>query len=424
VAGVSRRHTLAPFSASLALLLACGGGSHASAQHAYADQVAAAIPGIEHGAGLRFKKPPVVQERSKEEVRQFLEHSLTEKMSAREIDGTQSAYRLLGLIPDTLDLRKLLLDFYTEQIAGYYDPQTKVLYVVKGTSPEMVGVTIDHELVHALQDQYTNLDSLLNIKGDADRSLAASAVFEGQATVLGLQAALGPRADLAALLGWEQLRDQIKQNAKAMPVLASAPAFIQETAIFPYVGGADFYHRFTQQRHGQEPYGSNMPSSTEQILHDSAYFKTPRDEPVRITLPAPVTGTDFYQDDLGEFQIRVLLANSLRDPSPAMRAAAGWDGDRFMVVRTPSGDGIVWVSVWDTPLDAAEFADAMRDVASQRWDVKVPAAVKGKTTLTMHGRSITIDGADIGGRAAVIYTDVPAGIRGDVVRATAVRISS
>jgi hypothetical protein len=39
-----------------------------------------------------------------------------------------------------------------------------------------------HELVHALQDQYVNLDSLEHIIGDDDRAAAVQAVIEGEAT--------------------------------------------------------------------------------------------------------------------------------------------------------------------------------------------------------------------------------------------------
>ena len=59
-----------------------------------------------------------------------------------------------------MDLRAFFLRMLTEQIVGYYDPATKMLYVVNGADEQIVGVTITHELVHALQDQYVNLDSL------------------------------------------------------------------------------------------------------------------------------------------------------------------------------------------------------------------------------------------------------------------------
>ena len=56
-----------------------------------------------------------------------------------------------------------MLELLTEQVVGYYDPATKVLYVVDGAEPAMVNVTVTHELVHALQDQYLNLDSIQKI---------------------------------------------------------------------------------------------------------------------------------------------------------------------------------------------------------------------------------------------------------------------
>jgi hypothetical protein len=40
-------------------------------------------------------------------------------------------YVALGLIPDTLELRPLLLDLYTEQVMGYYDPRSTTLYVLR-----------------------------------------------------------------------------------------------------------------------------------------------------------------------------------------------------------------------------------------------------------------------------------------------------
>ncbi len=52
-----------------------------------------------------------------------------------------------------------MLTLLAEQVIGYYDPKVKVLYVVQGAGEENVVLTISHELVHALQDQYFNLDS-------------------------------------------------------------------------------------------------------------------------------------------------------------------------------------------------------------------------------------------------------------------------
>jgi len=147
----------------------------------YGKQVADAIPKIETAVGLKFKKPPRVEARSKEQVRQFVTAQVTDAQAARDLDGKTVAYKRLGMIPDSLDMKKFLIDLLAEQIIGYYDPHTKVLYIVNGSPKEAVAITVTHELVHALQDQYISLDSTQKVEGENDRQSAAQAVFEGQA---------------------------------------------------------------------------------------------------------------------------------------------------------------------------------------------------------------------------------------------------
>src|SRR5207253_8954415 len=106
------------------------------------------------------------------------------EMPPAEMNGIQASYAALGLIPDTLNLHDLLVALYTEQVAGYYDPETKTFYVVQGTSRETLRPVLAHELVHALQDQHVNLDSLISNNRDNDRQSAAQAAIEGQATVV------------------------------------------------------------------------------------------------------------------------------------------------------------------------------------------------------------------------------------------------
>src|SRR5208282_2488421 len=181
-----------PAAAGLALallpVLASCQADRASGAGPYAKEVATAIPAIEKSVGLRFKSPPKVESRSKDEVRSFLEMKFNEDLPALELAGAERTYKLLGLIPDTLDLRRFMLGLLTEQVAGYYDPATKVLYVVSASgngpgavTPEMIDITITLELVHALQDQYFPLDSLEKEHGDNDRASAVQAVVEGEA---------------------------------------------------------------------------------------------------------------------------------------------------------------------------------------------------------------------------------------------------
>ena len=224
--------------------------------------------------------------------------------------------------------------------------------------------------MHALQDHYFNLDSLQQVEGDDDRVFAAQAVMEGQATYEQLATVLG-EGNVAERLpgGWDRIRQSIREQQSSMPVFASAPMLIQETLIFPYLSGAEFIRRFKSRRPGQVVY-RDMPTSSEQILHESAYFGTPRDRPLRVTLP-PLTGaTSSYQNELGEFETRLFLFQQLGDQNAAIRGAAGWGGDRYALVDTPQGRGLVWLSVWDTPVDAAEFHDLLVQAESRRYGVR------------------------------------------------------
>src|SRR6202011_1856736 len=138
-----------------------------------------AVPMIEKAVGLKYKTPPKVETRSKEQVREFGTKQFTDRLPAHDTAGQEAAYKRLGMIPDTLKLQAFLTSLLEEQIVGYYDPHTKVLYVVDGAPKDMAALTITHELVHALQDQYISLDSVQKIRDDNDRLSAAQSVFEG-----------------------------------------------------------------------------------------------------------------------------------------------------------------------------------------------------------------------------------------------------
>src|SRR5688572_2978911 len=272
----------------------------------YGRQVAEAIPLIEKGTGLKFKRPPKVEVRSKAQVREFVLAQITKPLAQREMAGQEAAYKRFGMIPDTLNLREYLVGLLEEQIVGYYDPATDVLYVVEGSPDDIVGLTITYELVHALQDQYVDLEAFQNVEGENDRQTAAQAVFEGQAVYEQIAAMLGG-GNVAVNLpgGWDRVRDMIRENQASMPIFARAPLVVQETLIFPYLSGAEFIRGFKTRNPTGTPY-EDMPVSTEQILHPSAFFGR-RDAPTSVTLP-PLTGvTSTYQNTLGEFETRLFL---------------------------------------------------------------------------------------------------------------------
>jgi hypothetical protein len=380
----------------------------------YAREVAEAMPRIEASTGLKFKRTPKVEARSKEEVRAFLLRQFNAAKSSQSLAGEEAAEKLLGLIPESMDLRAFLMRVLDEQIVGYYDPTVKTLYVVQGADEQLVGITITHELIHALQDQYVNLDSIEKATVDADRAAAAQAVMEGQAMFEQMSIMLGGADNIALRVGGrDRMREMIRERMSAMPVMASAPMVIQESLLFPYVSGADFVQRFKQQRGMANPL-SDLPVSTEQILHTRAYFGTSRDVPSTVTLPAPRGAAKVYENDIGEFGTRLFLYQHLGDQNTASRAAAGWDGDRYMVLQGAGGRGIVWASAWDSALEAAEFSDALIRATARRTGAPERRAAEGGATFGAKGRTVSILPRTIGDRALVIYSDLPDAMRAPI----------
>src|SRR6266571_1619024 len=112
------------------------------------------MPAVERATGLTFKRRPVVLRRSRAQVRDYVIHKFDDDLPPAELAGAQAAYRLFGLIPDSLDLRRTMTDLLTEQVAGYFDPDSNALYLPTDIDPSQARLVISHELVHALQDQY------------------------------------------------------------------------------------------------------------------------------------------------------------------------------------------------------------------------------------------------------------------------------
>ncbi len=408
---------------SLALAAACESEKKPTYEGPYAAQVTEAVPMIEKAVGLKFKTAPRLETRSKTQVREFIARQFTEPRALRDLAGEEAAYKRLGLIPDTLKLQQFIMSLLEEQIVGYYDPTTKVLYIVEGSAKDAVGVTVPHELVHALQDQYVSLDSIQKIEGANDRRTAAQAVFEGQAVYEQISVMLGG-ANVAINLpgGWDRVRELIRDSQASMPIFAAAPTVIQETLIFPYLSGAEFVRNYKERKPGTVLY-NDMPVSTEQILHPASFFGN-RDAPTTVVLGNLANGTEVYQNTLGEFEIRLFLFEHLKDQNEAVRGATGWDGDRYVVVNTPRGEGVVLLTVWDSSVDAGEFYDIAGRGIEKRFNTKaVTSADKLSKVYSANGRTLQLATAEIGGRPVVVYVDVPAGASTSIVQTGQVRLT-
>lgn len=338
----------------IALLVGCR-GTPPSAQVSEATitrLVDSLTPAVERAVGLPFKMPPRSALVSRDEVRAYLLAKVAEEFPAERLEGMETAYRLLGLLPDTLDLKRLLLDLYAEQVAGYYDPETELLYAVRGADRTQLRLIMAHELVHALQHQYLPLDSLMTQRGDGDRLAATQAVLEGHATLASVRVLAPDPGLLDSDAFWETYREQVRNQQQSMPVFSQAPLVLRESLIFPYMGGAAFMRWWQANRSAPLPTLAELPTSTEQVLHPTRYAAG--DRPIAVRFPDTRDGV-LYEDTLGELEIHILLAELRGSQEAALFRMVGWAGDRYRVYRTAAGPALEWLTVWENPARAERF---------------------------------------------------------------------
>jgi hypothetical protein len=356
------------------------------------DLVRSMMPAVARAAHLTFKRQPQVLRRSRNQVRDYVIHKFDQDLPPRELAGLEAALHRFGFIPDTLQLRPTMIDLLTEQVAGYYDPDSNALYIPADIEPLQLRVVVSHELGHALQDQYLSLDSIITQQGHNDRRSAAQAVLEGQATVVQLSVLMPEQRPDTYPVGWfwQQRAVMARLQTTQVERFARAPLWLREGLIFPYLAGADFIEWFQHHRVGRSVLTA-IPTSTEQILHPDRYAAG--DEPTELAFGAAADSVR-YEDGLGEFETRLLLQQHLGDEPEAALLATGWDGDRYQVLG-PAGEALVWYSVWDDARSADRFAAGLE----RAWQRRHATDAKGRRS--------EITRIEIGGRPGVRLVDAP-----------------
>ena len=111
---------------------------------------------VEALRGLRFDAIPrpvaVTPAQARREGLEDLDRSYPE--ARRRAD--EEVLKLLGLIEPAVDLRDVSASVFSEGVAGYYDPRTKRMRIVRGAATGtrvLAEMVLAHELTHALEDQ-------------------------------------------------------------------------------------------------------------------------------------------------------------------------------------------------------------------------------------------------------------------------------
>jgi hypothetical protein len=338
---------------------------------------------VEDLRGWKFKHPVAKKVYGIEELKKYIVKKIGEEYSDEQIRDTQAFLRTIGALPDTTDLKKTMTEVLLSQIGGFYEPADRSFYLIRrkdvAYGPFVSRVFIAHELTHALDDQYVNLDSLMTARERTeDGEFVVSSLVEGSATAL--MTAYVIRAQLAGTLDTDDLMGVMNSEQERSQVFFDAPPYFQ-VLLATYTCGMQFLLRGKLSAlvgGGKDVAGDNLlaaladpPRSSEQILHPGKYWDpAARDNPVivdddAVTALAEQAG---YRVAAVNTAGEVVSALVTSDPDrrfepmaanvPAYwtnRAATGWGGDRFYLLEGEGGTAGLWITLWDTSEDRDEF---------------------------------------------------------------------
>ena len=188
----------------------------------------------------------------------------------------------LGLLPPDYDYLQGVFQLLQSQLAGFYEPHDKRMYLASDLVDRAADATLAHELVHALQDQHYDFGSRLVYRAGAnDEQSAFQALVEGDATsgmMDWMLAESGGRAiDVADDLFAAEVESSMSGSAESKAV----PRVLRASLVVPYVDGVVFVNQLRRRAlasggdtagwKGVEQAWLSPPVTTEQILHLDKY---------------------------------------------------------------------------------------------------------------------------------------------------------
>ena len=331
-----------------------GSGSGVTPEGPTPPAIATVEDQVETVRGLRYTSHVDVKAITQAQIDRRLTRNFDKTYPVDFYERRSQVWGTIGVIPAGASIRDALLAFQTGQVVGFYNPANKQLVYIGGDTDLSLTerFILAHELTHAIDDQHFGLGRLDSIaaKCDDEAFTAGLGAIEGSAQFFATQVILRFPSDAPIGGGGDG------------GSLGGVPPFISDLQLWPYDAGMAFITAL-DDRGGSSLVDdalTSFPVSSEQVIHPDQW---PGDSPQPVDVPdlGPALGADWRDLDVmtvGEVWLQLLLELRL-DEDVADRAAAGWDGGIYRAWTDGTHTAVVLRTVWDTPEDAQEFADAM-----------------------------------------------------------------
>ena len=335
-------------------------------------QAASVEAGVARLRELDYTRQVPVVLKSPNQARQAIIAQIARDHSDEDLKIGGESGVMTGLYPPGTDLKRQTLELLSNEVIGFYNPDTKQMVIVqrsdtqesldvKGPGRGMGAMVLAHELTHALQDQHFGIEKMLHrVKDNDDQTLALKCVAEGDATLIGF-------GYIAGHLESANVEFLVNQMNKLSPnsVVHShdIPRAITVPMLFQYSGGSRFVAE--AWRRGGWPAVDRLyrdpPLSSQQIMQPELYFDHPT-PPVHIYLRGYedlLRGWTKVDDDTyGELLLKLILESNLPPQAPAFATLPRWAGDRIITLKQGKELTLLWLIAFHDQPAARQFAEA------------------------------------------------------------------
>lgn len=338
----------------MAVLSGCAGSRQCGLGDDLYDTVAKA-------RGLDFKTTVPCRIENPAQMRGYLKEEIVRSTSSDRFQFEGTVYKLLGLIPPDFDYIHELIEIFSTQLEGYYDPERKELVLASSKQGSAAKSIAAHELIDALQDQHFGVRKLLDKTLTNDEMLVRSAILEGDATLMAAQVDRTTGDDAARTLCRQYTAQSVANEMQDIVNSNSAvPRAIRLFITYPYVYGPYYLCKFgwLEKQSGEESRRFWLfPRGTRELrlfAEGKLDRNILRNRNQKEYDDEPIAGEIAFSDTLGEFSLFALFATYL----PFERAKgvfAYWSHDALWYFDSVNGEpgSLVW-RIWCRDVEAAE----------------------------------------------------------------------
>src|ERR1022692_977178 len=288
---------------------------------------------------------------SKADVEKYAAGQMAKEEFTKSLAKAELSMKKLGFLPRDFNLKEFLVKSTGQEIAAYYDDETKTICMLNWVPPDRQEPILAHELTHALQDQNYDLAKWMkaakkpagNANGadeNDDGMIARKAVVEGQAMVVYVDYLLKPLGrsleDTPGLI--YQMEEPAVKAVIDSQLMHDAPMILREMGTFAYREGLIFEGELLHKGGRKMAFAgafARPPRNSHEVLQPASYINGENLPAVRIPDMRDVVGEQYEVYDsggIGELDVRALL-KQYGERKIADEISASWQGGSYMTFR-------------------------------------------------------------------------------------------